>query len=347
MRHVFLADYDNNKFTLIKKALQHSYRVSPLPDGEDLTEYFRSNPADLILLPLPGTELYGFRIYERIKSIPEVNTRPVIIISDSSDSKLEKKALSLGAAEYIKLPVTEELLLHRVNTVIELAELRRERPYVEKYQDAISISFAELVECRDETTGGHLKNTTRYFEILLHAAMENDLYKDAIAPEDVGMLLRSASLHDIGKIGINDEILHKESSLDYHEFEYMKTHTTVGKQAFDKIIKETGGTRWLYLARDMAYCHHERWDGTGYPNGLKGEEIPLYARMLTIADVYDALTSSRAYKEAFSHQKARDIIIEGKGSYFDPGLVDIFIKVNHQFEDMLSRRDALGNCETV
>ena len=119
----------------------------------------------------------------------------------------------------------------------------------------------------------------------------------------------------------------------------MKTHTTLGKQAFEKIIKETGGTRWLYLAKDMAYCHHERWDGTGYPNGLKGEEIPLYARMLTIADVYDALTSNRAYKKAYTHQVAMDIIIEGKGSYFDPSLVDLFININQQFEELLHNNE--------
>lgn len=139
-----------------------------------------------------------------------------------------------------------------------------------------------------------------------------------------------------GKIGINDDILRKASSLDSDEYEYMKTHTTLGKQAFEKIIRETGGTRWLYLASDMAYSHHERWDGTGYPNGLAGEDIPLYARMLALVDVYDALTSNRAYKEAFSHEKAVEIIRDGRGSLFDPDLVDLFINVNDQFEEVLN-----------
>jgi putative two-component system response regulator len=125
----------------------------------------------------------------------------------------------------------------------------------------------------------------------------------------------------------------------------MKTHTTQGKMAFEKIIQETGGTRWLYFAKDIAYCHHERWDGSGYPNGLKGEEIPLYARMLTIADVYDALTSERAYKKEFSHEKATKIIIEGKGTYFDPYLVDLFIKANKKFEEMLLRNKTVDAIE--
>jgi putative two-component system response regulator len=322
---------------LVEKALQGHYEVLPLPGSTQLIEALRTRPADLVLLTVSGTGVDGFRKYDIIRRIPEMEERPVIFISDGSDSKTEQKMLSKDAMDYITLPITEELLLHRVNNAVELAELRRERPYVEKYQDAISISFAELVECRDETTGGHLKKTTGYFNILLRAAMNSDAYKDRIAPEDVGALLRSASLHDIGKIGINDDILRKDSSLNYSEYENMKTHTTLGKQTFEKIIKETGGTGWLYLAKDIAYCHHEHWDGSGYPNGLKGEEIPLYARMLTLADVYDALTSRRSYKEAFSHRVATDIIIKGKGSIFDPGLVDLFIKKNREFEEMLSR----------
>lgn len=337
MKYVLAENCDSGIYSLVQKALQDHYEVLPLPASTELIEYLRAHPADLVLLTVSGTGVNEFRKYDIIRRIPEMEGRPVIFISGGSDSRTEQKVLSRGAVDYITLPITEELLLHRVNNVVELAELRRDRPYVEKYQDAISISFAELVECRDETTGGHLKKTTGYFNILLKAAMNSDAYKDIISPGDVGVLLRSATLHDIGKLGINDDILRKDSPLDDDEFEFMKTHTTLGKQTFEKIIKETGGTGWLYLAKDIAYCHHEHWDGTGYPNGLKGEEIPLYARMLALADVYDALTSRRTYKKAFSHKKATEIIIEGRGSFFDPGFVDLFIKVNKEFEEMLLR----------
>jgi putative two-component system response regulator len=335
MECVLLSDQDIELFKLAEKALQYSYKVAPLPRDIDLIEYLRHNPADLILLTASDTHSAGFRTYDIIKRIPEMTGKPVIFLAENQSEKLERKVLSLGVDDYITLPVTPGLLSHRVKTCLELASLRIERPYVEKYQDAISVSFAELVECRDVTTGGHLKNTTRYFNILLQEAIDSGDYKDIISPGDARDLLRSATLHDIGKIGINDDILRKEAALDYNEYEYMKTHTTLGMQAFERIIKETGGTRWLYLAKDMAYCHHERWDGTGYPNGLKGEEIPIHARMLTIADVYDALTSNRAYKEAYSHKKAVEIIIEGKGSVFDPNLVDLFIKANKRFEEVL------------
>jgi putative two-component system response regulator len=336
MKHILAIGFNSTMFTSVENTLKPYYDVLSLPSNRELITFFRQRkPVDLFLLTISEDDIEGLDAYDLIKRFPAMKTKPIIFLSESKDTMLEKKVFLLGETDYISLPVTEEMLLHRVDNGIELADLRRERPYVERYQDAISISFAELVECRDGTTGGHLKNTTRYFDILLHAAMESDDYIDEISPEEVAVLLRSAALHDIGKIGINDEILRKGSSLEDYEFEYMKTHTTLGKLAFEKIIKETGGTRWLYIAMDMAYCHHEHWDGSGYPNGLKGENIPLYARMLSIADVYDALTSSRAYKEAYSHQKAMNLIVEGKGSLFDPTLVNIFIMVNEEFEKQL------------
>jgi putative two-component system response regulator len=256
---------------------------------------------------------------------------------------MEEKILSLKDCDFLPIPASAAMLIAKLENILELHTLRENRNYVEKYQDAIAFSFAELVDCRDETTGGHLKNTTQYFRILLEEAMANNYHKEILELEDERDLLRSATLHDIGKIGINDDILRKASPLDYHEYEYMKTHTTLGLQAFEKIIRETGGTRWLYLAKDIAYCHHEHWDGSGYPNGLKGEEIPIYARILTIADVYDALTSSRSYKDAYTHQRAVDIILEGKGKTFDPELVDLFIAANHRFEEILHQRNGNSN----
>lgn len=345
MKCILVADREYEMFQLVESALHNDFKVLPLPKDIELIEYLRQNPADLILLTISEASTAGYRTYDIIRRIPEMSGKPVIFLAKQGNPKLEQKVISVGAEDYIALPVTSELLLHRINTCLELAALRNDRPYVEKYQDAISISFAELVECRDVTTGGHQKNTTRYFNILLQEAVKDAYYSEIIQPEDARDLLRSATLHDIGKIGINDDILRKETFLDNNEYESMKTHTTLGMQAFERIIKETGGTRWLYLAKDMAYCHHERWDGTGYPNGLKGEAIPLYARMLTIADVYDALTSDRAYKGAYSHKKAMKIIIEGKGSLFDPGLVDLFIKANKRFEEMLMIKNR--NSETA
>jgi putative two-component system response regulator len=338
MKRVLLSDHVNLGFKAAEQALQEDYHVERLPMNDKLSNDQRYNPIDLILLTVSASNRDSFLTYETIKKIPEMQGKPVIFFAEQGNEELEEKALSSGADDFIAMPCSPKMLLHRVASCLELQELRNNQPYVERYQDAISISFAELVECRDETTGGHLKNTTQYFNILLEEAIENGYYKEIISKENAKDLLRSATLHDIGKIGINDEILRKSSPLNYNEYEYMKTHTTLGKETFEKIIRETGGTRWLYLAKDIAYCHHERWDGTGYPNGLKGDEIPIYARMLTVADVYDALTSRRSYKEAYPHQKAMEIITEGKGKLFDPNLVELFVNANQRFEAVLLRK---------
>lgn len=335
MKHVMIVDQDPTILKLAEQALQEKYKVSTSLPGNRIREFVNKNLPDLLLLEATRTGIIKVLEHHGLKELP------IIFLIEGNNLEMEQKVLSLGAVDFITKPFAPETLLNRVEVQLELQAYRASGTEAEKFQDAISVSFAELVEFRDVTTGGHLKNTTQYFKILLEEMLHSEEYKNTIPKEDVQNLLRSAPLHDIGKIGINDDILRKASSLDYHEFEYMKTHTTLGKQAFEKIIEETGGSNWLYLARDIAYCHHERWDGTGYPNGLQGEEIPLYARVLTIADVYDALTSRRTYKEAYPHKAAMDIIIEGKGSLFDPKLVDIFIKSNKRFKQALMERNRI------
>lgn len=338
MKHVLVVGQDSKVFDTVRELLYDQYEVSfcelSFVTKEDMTNI----TPDVFLLVSEKNEDYIVPL-EQIRRRSEYKTTPVIILSDFDDNDTVGKVLALGVEDIIPKTASPELLKHRLNMYLELHDYRNDRSNAEKFQDAISVSFAELVEFRDETTGGHIKNTTLYFNILLEETIRSDKYKDCIFKEEVKDLLRSAPLHDIGKIGINDDILRKSSSLDYHEFESMKTHTTLGKQAFDKVIRETGGTRWLYLARDIAYCHHERWDGTGYPNGLKGEEIPIYARILTIADVYDALTSRRTYKEAYSHEKAMEIIIDGKGKLFDPYLVENFVIANEKFKQALLEKN--------
>lgn len=344
MRQILLADYDKVMYEALVHSLQESYKVAPLPAVNELKDYLIQHPIELVLLTVSEKNTEGFLIYEQMKEIPEMTGKPVIFLGDAGNTWIEEKILSLGAAsDFIAIPATQAMLRTRLENSMELYTLRNDRNYIDKYQDSIAFSFAELVDCRDETTGGHLKNTTQYFRILLEEVMMNDYYRETLELEDVRDLLRSATLHDIGKIGINDDILRKASPLDYHEYEYMKTHTTLGRQAFEKIIHETGGARWLYLARDIAYCHHEHWDGSGYPNGLKGDEIPIYARIMTLADVYDALTSSRSYKDAFTHQSAVDIITSEKGRLFDPKLVDLFLVASQRFEEALLLRNGNSN----
>ena len=335
MEHVLVIDQEMSVLNITENALQKNYRVSTFTSEDDAISYMQLYHPDLILLSAKMQGKDDFEVLKRIRKLPDIKDIPVLVITDAKNIEAQKKAIHLGAADFVTKPIDEDILRNRVKMQLELYFYKNDKSYGERLQDAISISFAELVEFRDETTGGHIKNATVYFRLLLEEVMRQEKYRDAIDPEDVKDILRSVPLHDIGKIGINDEILRKSSVLNDKEYASMKKHTLLGKQAFEKIIAQTGETRWLNLAKNMAYYHHERWDGTGYPDGLKEEEIPLYVRVLTIADVYDALTSWRSYKEPYSHERAIEIIQEGKGTLFDPDLVDLFININEQFKQAL------------
>ncbi len=344
MKQLLIFDTDKVMYQRLSQALSGFYKISTFTKISELTEYLQQFTVELLVLPVSEETLsdtFYKQIFERSKDIAAAREIPVIYLAEKANPQIEERLLQLGMENYMIMPAAAEMLYRRIENVIELHSLRKNRDFADKYQDAISFSFAELVDCRDETTGGHLKNTTQYFKILLEEAIAREEFKEILHEEDVRDLLRSAALHDIGKIGISDDVLRKTSPLDYHEYEHMKTHTTLGKEAFDNIIRETGGSRWLYLARDIAYCHHEHWDGSGYPSGLKGEEIPIYARLMAVADVYDALTQVRPYKSAYTHEEAMQIIIEGKGTLFDPSLVDLFINANERFKSVLTSR---SNC---
>jgi putative two-component system response regulator len=198
-------------------------------------------------------------------------------------------------------------------------------------QSAILKTMAELVECRDDVTGGHIERTTSYLGVLLDTLAVVGLYEKEIASWDLKLVLQSAQLHDVGKIAVKDSILQKTSKLTDEEFEEIKKHTTFGKEVIERIKRKTSERAFLEHAGIFAASHHEKWDGTGYPEGLKGKEIPLQGRLMAIADVYDALVSDRPYKRAFAHEEAVDIITHGKGTHFDPALVEVFLKVADEF----------------
>ena len=191
---------------------------------------------------------------------------------------------------------------------------------------ALIVSLANMVEARDGTTGLHVKHTSSYVEILANALKKKPKYRGIITNSYVSILHEAAPLHDIGKISIEDAILRKEGSLTQEELKAIQSHPELGAQIIDTVLAETEASDYLEVAREMAYCHHEKWDGSGYPRGLKGEEIPLSARIMAIADVYDALRSERSYKAAYSKEEARRIIEEQSGTQFDPELVEVFLE---------------------
>jgi putative two-component system response regulator len=204
-------------------------------------------------------------------------------------------------------------------------------------QEAAIESMSSLTETRDPDTGGHIKRTQNYIRLLAEYLKNQHRFSGVFDEETIDLLCKSAPLHDIGKVGVSDRILLKPGKLTDREFEEMKRHTVYGRDAIVAAEKKLGETSFLRFAREIAYTHHERWDGSGYPEGLRGDQIPVPGRLMALADTYDALTSKRVYKSQLPHEKAVQIILDAKGSQFDPVVVDAFLEVREDFRQIALR----------
>lgn len=262
-----------------------------------------------------------------------------LIISYSNNMKLffknENKALTDVAEgnlnSHVPVSTNDEFGIMAKYTNLMINNLNERTRELQLTQDVTILSLASLAETRDPETGGHILRTQRYVKILAEHLKDHSRFREFLKPDIVELLFKSAPLHDIGKVGIKDSILLKPGKLTDEEFEEMKKHTTYGRDSLLKAEKILGSSSFLRLAREIAYTHQGKWDGTGYPQGLKGNDIPISGRLMALADVYDALISKRVYKKAFSHEKTKEIIIEGKGKHFDPDLVDAFLKTENDF----------------
>ena len=346
---IFMVDDNLTNLTVGKNALLGKYKVFTIPSGKKLFEMLDKTVPDMILLDIEMPDMNGYEIIKILKADPRTAETPVIFLTARSDSGSELEGLSLGAIDYISKPFSPPLLLKRIEVHMLVEEQKLE---LENYshnlehmvkektdtvfdlQNAILRTVAELVECRDDTTGGHIERTQNYLRILVDALQNDDLYKEEVSSWNIEFLLQSSQLHDVGKIAIKDSILQKPAKLTPEEFDEMKTHTSFGIKVIEKIQENTSEATFLEYAKIFASTHHEKWDGTGYPNGLSGNNIPLQGRLMAIADVYDALISERPYKKPFSHEEAVDIITKGSGSHFDPNLVKIFLEHEGQFREV-------------
>jgi putative two-component system response regulator len=323
-----------------KAALQDKYTVITIPSGEKLLHLLKNNKPDLILLDVEMPGLSGYDTIKQLKGNPETADIPVIFLTGKSESDSEFLGLSLGAVDYVTKPFTQSILLKRIELHLQLQAQKEElREFndnllqmveertndISTMQDGIIMWAAEVIEFRDEETGHHVERVQKYLRILLDAMVKKEEYAAEIATWDIDAFLKSALLHDVGKIRIRDDILLKKSKLTDDELDSMKLHSLYGKMLIESLQEKVHDETFLEYAKTLAYRHHEKWDGTGYPDRLKGEEIPLQVRMMTLADVYDALISERPYKKAFSHEEAMQIITDNRGTQFDPNLVDLFV----------------------
>ncbi|MDR3343660.1 MAG: response regulator [Treponema sp.] len=350
---IILVDDNAANLRTGKNVLADRYNVFTAPSAEKMFGLLERNKPVLILLDVDMPETSGYDAIKILKANPETKDIPVIFLTGKSDSDNELEGLSLGAIDYITKPFLPPLLLKRieVHLLVEAQkrtlEVQQEKlknfndnlqkmveektKTVTELQNAILKTMSDLVEFRDDITGGHIERTQRGVGILLTALQNSGLYQEQTADWDIKLLLQSSQLHDIGKIAISDRILQKPAQLSNEEFEEMKKHTTFGVKVIEKIEASTSASDFLKYAKIFAGTHHEKWNGSGYPFGLAGTDIPLLGRIMAIADVYDALISERSYKKAFTHAEAIKIIGAGSGSHFDPSLSTVFFQMADQF----------------
>jgi putative two-component system response regulator len=288
---------------------------------------------------MPG--LSGYDVCERLKDDPATRDIPIIFLTAMDATEDEKRGLEMGAVDYITKPVSPPIVLARVATHLKIKaaadflkdknvylenEVQKRTREVMAIQDVTILAMGSLAETRDSDTGNHIRRTQFHVKTLADQLKGHPRFRHFLDDATINLLYKSAPLHDIGKVGIPDRILLKPGRFTPEEFEIMKTHTVLGREAIEHAEKRLGTqVDFLKFAKEIAYGHQEKWDGSGYPEGLGGDDIPISARLMAVADVYDALVSRRVYKDGMSHAQARAIMIEGRGSHFDPDVLDAFL----------------------
>ena len=331
---IFVVDDSDTNLETAEAALEEHYDVITIPSGKKAIELLEKIKPHLILMDIEMPEMSGFDVLDSIKSNEEHQDIPIIFLTAMVNPDVETKALEMGVVDFITKPFSTPVLLNRVRLHIDISEVIRERTkqLVRAQQDIIFV-LADVVENRDEVTKFHIDRTAMFVKLLLTAMKERGVYYEQVKDLSPDKLAESSLLHDVGKITIPDAILNKPSRLTAEEFEIMKTHVLAGKKIIKKVISRSGENVFLYNAKLFATYHHERWDGSGYPYGLKGDNIPLQGRIMAIVDVYDALISKRPYKDAFPDNIAIKIISEESGKHFDPKIVEVFLEIHEQFNN--------------
>lgn len=339
---VLIVDDNPENLTVIGELLQPEHAVRAANSGLRALRLARLAPQpDLILLDVMMPEMDGYEVLQQLRADPVTADIPVIFLTALNGSDDEERGLLKGAMDYITKPIRPPILLARVRTQLELkqardlmrdrnqwleAEVTRRMAENQRIQDVTIHALARLAETRDNETGNHILRTQEYVRTLARRLQRNPRFTDRIDDRLVALLAKSAPLHDIGKVGIPDRILLKPARLDAEEWAIMKTHAQLGADALAHAERDVAyPVEFLQCAKQIARSHHERWDGLGYPDGLAGEAIPLPARLMALADVYDALISQRVYKPPFPHEQAFAMIVADRGRHFDPDVVDAFV----------------------
>jgi len=340
---ILIVDDTPENLSVLGELLQPIYRVRAANSGRRALQIARGTPTpDLILLDVMMPDMDGYDVLAELRADPGTRNIPVIYVTAMDGSDDEERGLDLGAVDYITKPIRPGIVLARIRTQLELKQARdiltNQNTYLEAevtrrmgenqlIQEVSIHALARLAETRDPETGKHLRRTQDYVLTLARTLGEHPRFAGYLDERTISAIAQSAPLHDIGKVGIPDSILLKPGKLTPDEWEIMKTHAELGSKAIAQAESDADKpVEFLAIAKLIARSHHEKWDGSGYPDGLAGDNIPIAARLMALADVFDALTCKRVYKEAFSFDDAYRIIVDGSGTHFDPDIVDAFVR---------------------
>lgn len=350
---VLVIDDTPANLSLLGQMLKQDYRVKLANNGHRALELATASPPDLILCDVMMPGMNGFEVCRRIKSHPSTARVPVIFVTAAMEIEDEEIGFEVGAVDYIHKPITPPIVLARIKTHLQIKqwqdfledqsawlqkEVARQVDQVLQLQSASIHVMVSLAEFRDEETGNHIHRTQEYVRRLGAWLLEHGRYGEELTATSLDHMIRAAPLHDIGKIAIPDQVLLKPGRLTPDEFEVMKTHTIRGYEILEQARRSLGQDNPLLIhAAQITRHHHERWDGSGYPDGLAGETIPLSARLMAVADVYDAARSARPYKPPFTHAESLALIMDGRGRHFDPQITDALIALQHEFAEIAAR----------
>lgn len=349
---ILVVDDDKTNLTLAQKILLPFYRIAACNSGIAALKYLETNRPDLILLDINMPDMDGFEVMEKISGNEKTKSIPVIFLTADNIAETEIRCFRMGAMDFVAKPFIPDILLSRVGKTIELDQYRHNlekmvREQADKIiedarrismiQESVIVGMANLIESRDGSTGKHVKNTQMYVQMIADELYKRKLFTEELTQEYIEDLCKAAPLHDVGKIKVPDSILQKPGKLTPEEFDTMKLHTTYSRKIIQMIIGDVEDEHYVRIVEDIAMYHHEKWDGTGYPTGLAGDNIPLAARIMSVADVFDALYEERCYKPPIRPiERIMQIMSEGRGTQFDPVIIDVFMEMLPMLKKVLN-----------
>ena len=348
---ILVVDDDKTNLTLAQNILISRYRIAASNSGQAALKYLENHRPDLILLDINMPDMDGFEVMEHLQRQEATKSIPVIFLTADNLAETEVRGFQMGAMDFVTKPFVPAILLSRVDKTIELDRYRHnlenmvkeqaqkileDARRISSIQDSVIVGMANLIESRDGSTGKHVKNTKQYVQLIADELHARGLFPVELTEEYIEDLCKAAPLHDVGKIKVPDAILQKPGKLTPEEFEAIKMHTTYSRKIIQMIIGDVEDEHYVQIVENIAMYHHERWDGTGYPAGLAGDSIPLEARIMAVADVFDALYEERVYKPPVRPiERIMQIMSEGRGTQFDPVIIDVFMEMLPTLKNVL------------